>query len=137
MPTTPQQPQMGLTFEDVWAALMETREHINKLTEEVDRVTKNVGGLNRSMGELIETLIAARLWEKFDDYFKVDKVRINRSQLQAVTSIPGDGPQCSSGVTAARGGVSPRYGKLFSYCFAPPRRKLGHNFGVNFIQLVT
>ncbi|GHU18387.1 hypothetical protein FACS1894163_10330 [Spirochaetia bacterium] len=68
MAAAQQQPQMGLTFEDVWAALMETREHINKLTEEVDRVTKNVGGLNRSMGELIETLIAARLWEKFDDY---------------------------------------------------------------------
>ena len=34
----------------------------------VDRVTKNVGGLNRSIGELIETLIAARLWEKFAAY---------------------------------------------------------------------
>ncbi|MDR1250701.1 MAG: hypothetical protein LBK62_00885, partial [Treponema sp.] len=30
--------------------------------------TANVGGLNRSLGELIETLIAARLWEKFPDY---------------------------------------------------------------------
>jgi hypothetical protein len=27
-----------------------------------------VGGLNRSIGELIETLIAARLWEKFASY---------------------------------------------------------------------
>jgi predicted RNase H-like nuclease (RuvC/YqgF family) len=108
------QPQMGLTFEQVWAALMEDREArrisqektdeqqrktdeaINKMVEErrktdeehrkteeainkmservdrltanVDRVTANVGGLNRSMGELIETLIAARLWEKFDAY---------------------------------------------------------------------
>jgi hypothetical protein len=34
----------------------------------VDEVSKNVGGLNRSMGELIETLIAAKLWEKFDAY---------------------------------------------------------------------
>ena len=98
---------MGLTFEQVWAALMETREEmklshekmaeehrkteeainkmveerrkteeqqrkteeaINKMCERVDRVTANVGGLNRSMGELIETLIAARLWEKFDAY---------------------------------------------------------------------
>jgi hypothetical protein len=107
MATTMQQPQMGLTFEQVWAALMEdrearrisqektdevvrkmaeehrktdeqirktaeehrkTEEAINKLTADVDRVTKNVGGLNLSMGELIETLIAARLWEKFDGY---------------------------------------------------------------------
>ncbi|GHV83844.1 hypothetical protein AGMMS50212_11840 [Spirochaetia bacterium] len=30
--------------------------------------TANVGGINRSLGELIETLIAARLWEKFDAY---------------------------------------------------------------------
>ncbi|MDR0731325.1 MAG: hypothetical protein LBF63_06615 [Treponema sp.] len=38
------------------------------LSKTVDRVTANVGGLNRSLGELIETLIAARLWEKFPDY---------------------------------------------------------------------
>ncbi|GHU26712.1 hypothetical protein FACS1894164_18160 [Spirochaetia bacterium] len=102
-----EQPQMGLTFEQVWAALMETREHFDKMVMEadkrqveidaqiaktqaqvdktsaeidrmsnnvdnmskkVDKVTDNVGGLNRSMGELIETLIAARLWEKFDAY---------------------------------------------------------------------
>ncbi|GHU16318.1 hypothetical protein FACS1894163_05470 [Spirochaetia bacterium] len=79
MATTMQKPQMGLTFEQVWAALMETREEmrisyektdeaVRRLTADVDRVTKNVGGLNLSMGELIETLIAARLWEKFDGY---------------------------------------------------------------------
>ena len=93
MATAMQQPQMWLTFEQVWAALMEDREArrisqektdeaINKMVEErrkteevvrnlsaeVARVTKNVGGLNRSMGELIETLIAAKLWEKFDAY---------------------------------------------------------------------
>jgi hypothetical protein len=32
------------------------------------RFQENLGGLNRSMGELIETLIAARLWEKFPEY---------------------------------------------------------------------
>lgn len=59
---------MGLTFEKVWAALMENRIQIertqvqlekteasvNKMSERVDRVTKNVGGLNRSIGELKE-----------------------------------------------------------------------------------
>jgi len=39
-----------------------------KTDRQIDRLTKNVGGLNNSMGELIETLIAARLWEKFSDY---------------------------------------------------------------------
>ncbi|MDR2479121.1 MAG: hypothetical protein LBD48_07400 [Treponema sp.] len=34
----------------------------------VAKLSKNVGGLNRSMGELIEILIAARLWEKFSGY---------------------------------------------------------------------
>ncbi|GHV07893.1 hypothetical protein FACS189485_18770 [Spirochaetia bacterium] len=84
-----EQPQMGLTFEDVWAAIMKTQAqvdqttayiekmgmrvdqttaNVDKMAERVDKVSKNVGGLNRSMGELIETLIAARLWEKFDAY---------------------------------------------------------------------
>jgi hypothetical protein len=72
----------GLTFEKVWAALMENRVQLKEtgklieknakemeaLKKTVERVTANVGGLNRSLGELIETLIAARLWEKFPEY---------------------------------------------------------------------
>jgi uncharacterized protein YoxC len=46
----------------------QTTENMNRMFERVDRVTANVGGLNRSMGELIETLVAARLWEKFPQY---------------------------------------------------------------------
>ena len=74
-----------LDFPTVWAALMETRERIdklgekvdrvtanvdglNKLGEKIDRVTTNVGGLNESMGDLIETLFAPHLGEKFDVY---------------------------------------------------------------------
>jgi len=57
-----------LDFPTVWAALMDTKANLDKLGEKVDRVTANVGGLNRSLGELIETLIAARLWEKFPEY---------------------------------------------------------------------
>jgi hypothetical protein len=89
MMTTQVQPEAPLTFEKVWEmfqetdrlikenveSMKETDQEIDKMTrglEEtkklVDRVTANVGGLNRSMGELIETLIAARLWEKFDAY---------------------------------------------------------------------
>jgi chromosome segregation ATPase len=48
--------------------MRETDKRIEDLKKTVERVTGNVGGLNRSLGELIETLIAARLWEKFPDY---------------------------------------------------------------------
>jgi gamma-glutamylcysteine synthetase len=41
---------------------------VEELGKKVDRVCGNVGGLNRSLGELIETLIAARLWEKFPEH---------------------------------------------------------------------
>jgi len=57
-----------LSFETVWAALMKLEEKVDKMSERVDRVTANVGGLNRSVGELVETLIATRLWEKFPQY---------------------------------------------------------------------
>ena len=39
-----------------------------KLERDIAKITKNVGGLGNSLGEMIETLIAARLWEKFSDY---------------------------------------------------------------------
>jgi hypothetical protein len=79
----------SLSFEKVWAALMENREQfaetdrkfaetdrkfaesakqLAQLEKTVERVSNNVGGLNRSVGELVETLIAARLWEKFPQY---------------------------------------------------------------------
>ncbi|GHT91694.1 hypothetical protein FACS1894140_2690 [Spirochaetia bacterium] len=48
--------------------IKESNRSMEESKKLVDRVTKNVGGLNRSMGELIETLIAAKLWEKFDAY---------------------------------------------------------------------
>ncbi|GMO36826.1 MAG: hypothetical protein Ta2B_16720 [Termitinemataceae bacterium] len=40
METAIQQPQMGLTFEQVWAALMETRAHQEKTEENMDRMIK-------------------------------------------------------------------------------------------------
>jgi hypothetical protein len=65
----------ALSFEKVWAMFeeadrrqAETEKLMAQLEKTVERVTGNVGGLNRSMGELIETLIAARLWEKFPGY---------------------------------------------------------------------
>ena len=49
-------------------ANQQTSANIDKLGEKVDRVTANVGGLNLSMGDLIETLFTPRLGEKFDAY---------------------------------------------------------------------
>jgi chromosome segregation ATPase len=48
--------------------MKETDERMANLQKTLERIGLNVGGLNRSLGELIETLIAARLWEKFADY---------------------------------------------------------------------
>jgi hypothetical protein len=64
-----------LDFPAVWAALLKTgekvdkmAERVDKMAERVDRVTANAGGLNLSMGELVETLFAPHLGEKFDAY---------------------------------------------------------------------
>ncbi|MDR2792208.1 MAG: hypothetical protein LBB61_00885 [Treponema sp.] len=57
-----------LSFEQVWAALLKMGEKVDKLAEKVDRVTTNVGGLNVSMRELIDTLFAPHIGEKFDVY---------------------------------------------------------------------
>ncbi|MDR2445206.1 MAG: hypothetical protein LBD44_04665 [Spirochaetaceae bacterium] len=71
-----------LSFEKVWAMFAETDRKMaetdrkmaetDRVVKETSRVvaelSKNVGGLNRSLGGLIETLIAARLWEKFPEY---------------------------------------------------------------------
>jgi hypothetical protein len=45
-----------------------TTENVDKMAKRVDRVTANVDGLNESMGDLIETLFASHLGEKFDAY---------------------------------------------------------------------
>ena len=78
---TPDYPR-GITFEQVWAAIQEVIESQKetdmkfqetdkkfKETEKLlDKVTKNIGGLGNSIGGLVETLVAARLWEKFSSY---------------------------------------------------------------------
>jgi predicted RecB family endonuclease len=108
----------SLSFESVWAAMMETDARMRRLSEEADlrhkelekvlterheeadlrhreadvrlkelkqlhketerahtetekalkRVTENIGRLNNATGELVEILVAARLWEKFPEY---------------------------------------------------------------------
>ncbi|MDR1148305.1 MAG: hypothetical protein LBK66_06695 [Spirochaetaceae bacterium] len=46
----------------------ETDRVIKEIGKRIDQLSKNIGGLNNSMGTLIETLISARLWEKFKGY---------------------------------------------------------------------
>ena len=70
------------TPEEIWTLLWENSLKMDELREsqkesdlkwektaaKIDRLSENIGGLNRSVGELIEILIAARLWEKFPEY---------------------------------------------------------------------
>ncbi|MDR3161525.1 MAG: hypothetical protein LBU28_07930 [Spirochaetaceae bacterium] len=82
MAKTQLRPEWQAAVDEIWAVLnrtartqeetaermKETDKRMENLQKTVERVTQNVGGLNRSLGELIETLIAARLWEKFPAY---------------------------------------------------------------------
>ena len=67
------EPQRGLTFDDVWAALMENREQMKETDlrlKEAERIVKEngkqIGGLHRSFGELAEHLVAPGMVEKFN-----------------------------------------------------------------------
>ena len=76
-----------LSFEKVWAAFMENRKQFaetdRKIAELVAQsqvfrkeqaetsrmikeLTKNVGGINHTLGKWSEEMVAAQLWEKFD-----------------------------------------------------------------------
>jgi hypothetical protein len=93
METIQTTPEWRATADEIWAVLKETdrivkenalrqaeierilkknakenAERSAELDKKFDRLGINVGGLNRSMGELMETLMAARLWEKFPGY---------------------------------------------------------------------
>jgi len=72
----------GLTFEKVWAALMESRQRMEEsqkrmeesnqelkkqMEESQKRIEKNLGGLGNSLGWLTESLFTNELWKKFSD----------------------------------------------------------------------
>ena len=87
----------GLTFEKVWAALMETRQRMDEsqkraeesrmeyekqvaesrnradeLNEQTqkrfDEVERQIGRLGNSIGDLAESMFSGSLWDKFDEY---------------------------------------------------------------------
>jgi hypothetical protein len=80
------QPQMGLTFEKVWAMFQETDRLIKENAAEIRETTaqmketdkkfqkterlvkelsKNIGGVTCTLGKLTEAMYSARLWDKF------------------------------------------------------------------------
>jgi hypothetical protein len=71
------QPQMGLTFQDVWATMQklsqetdkkfqESAQQIEKAGRRIDELGKQMGSLHRSFGELAEHLVAPSIAEKFN-----------------------------------------------------------------------
>jgi hypothetical protein len=77
--TSTRRPQRGLTFDDVWAALMKTSDDLDKLklqTQETDRIVratalqmqetdKKIGRLGNRLGDIIEWLMTPNLHRKF------------------------------------------------------------------------
>ena len=99
----------GLTFEKVWAALMETRQRMEessqrmeesykrleesdrKLTEQLNSFSQNMeksrvnmektlGGLGNSLGKLTEALYSAELCQKFNEYGYQFNIQTNRKK---------------------------------------------------------
>jgi hypothetical protein len=106
--TQERQPQMGLTFQDVWAMFQatdkkfqETAQQMKESKAEHDRMIaetdkkievlgKQIGGLHKSLGDLIETLMAGRLWEKFPQYKfsrSFQRIKISDKNNKPVTEI--------------------------------------------------
>jgi hypothetical protein len=55
-------------FQELERTLKETAEQMKESDKRLDKVTQSVGKLGNTLGTLVETLVAARLWEKFKLY---------------------------------------------------------------------
>ncbi len=60
----------GITFEQVWAALMEDRERQKESAREFDqrmkKIQKSIGGLSKTVGTMAENLLVPSLLDKFE-----------------------------------------------------------------------
>ena len=103
-----QEYQKGLTFEDVWAALMENRQQMKesqekndreweRLREEADKERKKtdriIGKLGNRFGELVEHLVAPNLMEKFNDL----GFSFTESSMDVMINEPGN-PDASTDI---------------------------------------
>jgi hypothetical protein len=67
-------------FKETDRKIAEAAEQLSRLEKTVERIGVNVGGLNGSVGDLVETLFAPHLGEKFDAYgYKLRRIfhRVN------------------------------------------------------------
>jgi ATPase subunit of ABC transporter with duplicated ATPase domains len=55
-------------LEELKKVVREVGEEQKKNEKAIKQLSQNIGGLNNSMGGLVETLVAARLWRKFKQY---------------------------------------------------------------------
>jgi len=73
----------GLTFEKVWAVIIETRKEMRESYQETQKVmqesqkktdkiiadlSKNIGGLGNSLGQFTESMFGPELFRKFKEY---------------------------------------------------------------------
>jgi len=56
----------GLTFEKVWAALMETREQMKETTLRFQETDRQIGRLGSRFGEMVEHLVVPNIMNKFN-----------------------------------------------------------------------
>ena len=59
--------ERGLTFEKVWAGLMELRESHKETERIVKETSRQMGLLNNRFGELAEHMVAPSIMEKFNE----------------------------------------------------------------------
>jgi hypothetical protein len=69
-PVSPLEPQMGLTFEKVWAAIQETDRQIKETSRELEkrakRLDKQIGDLGNKFGAVVEHMMIPNIKEKFN-----------------------------------------------------------------------
>lgn len=100
---TSREPQMGLTFEKVWAMFQETDRRIREMSRETDQqiremsretdrrireTDRKISKLGSRVGELVEHLVAPNLLEKFKGYgFQFRKTSIDVEIKDADNSL--------------------------------------------------
>jgi hypothetical protein len=63
---TSQNPEMGLTFEKVWAMFQETDRKFQETDRKFQETDRKISRLGGRLGEIIEHLVASNILEKFN-----------------------------------------------------------------------